>query len=172
MGGAMTSIAVDLAAATLAGLIAGPLMEVPAYAQRLLRLPVHQDVFAEAGVIIGMRGKGRRLVGYLGHAVLSVLIAVLYAVFFRAVGSHEQLLAWGALGGLVHFTIGGLVVDSGFPVLDREVLAEGEHRLGFAYANYGRRDVLTFLGGHVFFGMLIGALYPMFHPAVGAWAAL
>jgi hypothetical protein len=168
----MTSIAVDLAAAALAGLIAGPLMEVPAYTQRLLRLPVHQDVFAEAGEIIGMRDKGRRLGGYLGHAVLSMLIAVLYAVFFRAVGSHEHLLAWGALGGLVHFTIGGLVVDSAFPVLDREVLAEGEHRLGFAYANYGRRDLVTFLGGHAFFGMLIGALYPMFHPMVGSGAVL
>jgi hypothetical protein len=168
----MIPVAVDLAAATLAGLIAGPLMEVPAYAQRLLRLTVHQDVFAEAGVIIGIRGKGRRLAGYLGHAVLSVLIAVLYAVLFRAVGSQDQLLVWGALGGLVHFTIGGLVVDSAFPVLGREVLAEGERRLGFAYANYGRRDVLTFLGGHVVFGMLIGALYPMFHPVVGSGAAL
>jgi hypothetical protein len=119
-----------------------------------------------------MHGKGRRLIGYLGHAVLSVLIAVLYAVFFRAAGAHEQLLVWGSLGGLLHFTLGGVVVDSGFPVLEREALAAGKHRLGFAYANYGRRDVLTFLGGHVFFGMLIGVLYPMFHPAVGASAAL
>jgi hypothetical protein len=168
----MTWMPVDPVAAALAGLVAGPVMEIPAYAQRLLRRPLHQDVFAEAGVIIGVHTAGRRLIGYLGHAILSVLIAVLYAVFFRSVGAADLLLLWGALAGLVHFTIGGLVVDSAFPVLDRQAVASEVHRLGFAYANYGRRDLLTFLGGHLVFGMIVGSLYPVLHPAVHGSVAL
>ncbi len=168
----MTLMPVDPVAAALAGLIAGPVMETPAYVQRLLRRPLRQDVFAEAGVIIGVHKGGRRLVGYFGHAVLSVLIAVLYAVFFGGIGAADSLLAWGALGGLVHFTIGGLVVGWAFPVLDRQAVAAGLQRPGFAYVNYGRRDVLTFLGGHVVFGMVVGGLYPLFHPGLDASAAL
>ncbi len=161
---------VDVLAAVVAGLIAGPLMEAPAYLQRLLRQPLHQDVFAESGRLLRVTGRGQHLVGYLGHTTLSALISILYAVFFNAAGAVEGLVPWGMLGGFVHFIIGGLVVHSAFPVLAPEVLAPGTRTLGFAYANYGARDVLTFLGGHLAFGALVGALYPVLHPALTASA--
>jgi hypothetical protein len=168
----MSGVPVDPSAAALAGLIAGPVMEIPAYLQRALGLPLRQDVFGEGGLLLGVRGRAQRLAGYAGHAVLSVLIAVLYAAFFAAVGAEEHLLAWGLLGGLVHFVIGGLVVAAIFPVLDPPSRAAGLRRVGFAYARYGRRDVLTFLGGHLTFGLLIGVLYPVLHPMLAVQAAL
>ncbi len=159
-------------AAAGAGLIAGLLMESPAYLQRALCRPLRQDVFAESGLLLGVRGRAQRWVGYLGHAGLSVLIALLYATFFHAVGAAEHVLAWGALGGLVHFAIGGLVVAVAFPVVDPPSVRAGTRRLGFAYARYGSRDVLTFLGGHLTFGLLLGLLYPALHPALAVDAAL
>jgi hypothetical protein len=167
----LAGVPLDAAAAALAGLIAGVLMETPLYLQRALRAPVHQDVFAEGGLLLGVRGRSRRPVGFLGHAALSVVIALVYAGFFRAVGAGDHLLAWGALGGLVHFVVGGLVVGAIFPVVDRlpGLVASTP---GFAYARYGRRDVLTFLGGHLSFGMLVGLLYAVLHPAVGLPAAV
>lgn len=153
----------SLSAAALAGLVAGLAMEIPAYFQRALRLPVRQDVFAEAGLILGVRGPWQRWVGYLGHAGLSIVIAVMYAAFFHRVGGSDHLVWWGAFGGLVHFAVGGAVVAAAFPVVDADAAAAGTSRVGFAYAHYGRRDVLTFLGGHLSFGLLLGLLYTVFH---------
>ncbi len=110
--------------------------------------------------------------GYLGHATLSVLIALLYAVFFRTVGAAENLMGWGALGALVHFSVGGLVVAAVFPVIDPPSAAAGIRRVGFAYTRYGRRDVMTFLAGHLSLGLLLGVLYPALHPALTVQDAL
>jgi hypothetical protein len=93
-------IELDVPAAALAGLIAGPIMELPAYLQRGVGLPLRQDVFSEGGQILRVRGRGQRVVGYRGHAALSVLIALLYATFFWLIAAQNHLLAWGgALGG-------------------------------------------------------------------------
>lgn len=86
----MPHLPVDPAAAALAGLIAGALMEIPAYLQRALHRPLRQDVFAKSGLLLGVEGLAQRFVGYLGHATLSVLIALLYAVFFRATGAVDH----------------------------------------------------------------------------------
>ncbi len=72
----------------------------------------------------------------------------------------------------MHFAIGGLVVAVAFPVVDPPSVGAGRRRLGFAYARYGPRDVLTLLGGHLFFGLLLGLLYPALHPALVVEAAL
>lgn len=132
-----------------------------------LHRPLRQDVFAEAGTLLGLRGRGTRLVGYLGHATLAALIACAYAGFFRLVG-EDLLVGWGVVGGVVHFLVGGAVVGAMFPVVDEHV--ERLHP-GFAYRHYGRRDVLTFLVGHLTFGALLGLLYPLLHPSLDVAAA-
>ena len=167
----MSGVAVDPVAATAGALVAGALMEGPLYLQRAAGRRVYQDVFAEGGALLGVRGRAQRVVGYLGHAVLSVVIALLYARFFQAV-ARDHLLAWGAVGGLVHFAVGALVVGATFPVVAKHTPAEGSLTPGVAYARYGRRDVLTFLGGHLFFGLLFALLYSALHPELGARAAL
>lgn len=148
--------------AAVAGVIAAQVMETPAYLQKALHLPLRQDVFAEAGRLLGARGRATRVVGYLGHATLAALIGCAYAGFFQLVG-EDRLLAWGAVGGLVHFLIGGAVVGAVFPVVDGHVVRPHP---GFAYRHYGRRDVTTFLAGHLTFGTLLGLLYPALHPAL------
>lgn len=70
----------------------------------------------------------------------------------------------GASGGLLHFAIGGAV----FPVDDAVV--DAKHP-GFAYRRYGRRDVTTFLTGHLTFGSLLGVLYPVLDPTLGLHSA-
>lgn len=168
----VTDVPFDRFAAAVAGLIAGLLMESPAYLQRALRRPLRQDVFAEGGRLLGVHGPAQRWVGFLGHAGLSVVIALAYVVLFHTVAAVDHLVAWGVLGGLVHFAIGGLVVAAVFPVVDPACAVAGLRRVGFAYACYGRRDVLTFLGGHLCFGVLLGLLYPGLHPALKVSATL
>ena len=59
-------------------------------------------------------------------------------------------------------------MGAAFPVVAPD--AFGAHR-GFAYHHYGRRDVTTFLAGHVTFGSLLGVFYPLLHPALALHAA-
>jgi hypothetical protein len=126
---------------------------------------VRQDIFAEGGAILRARGRGRRFVGYLGHAVFSAVIAGLYAAFFTAIRAEDHLVRWGLLGGLVHFAIGGLVVGT-FRHLHPE-MPEHVQPPGVFYRHYGRRDVLTFLVGHLLFGAVVGVLYAFLHPSAG-----
>jgi hypothetical protein len=171
---------VDVVSAVIAGVAAAQVMEAPAYLQKALHLPLRQDVFAEGGILLRARGTRTRLVGYAGHAVFAAVIACAYAGLFHVVG-EEHLLAWGLLGGLVHFLIGGAVVATLFPVLPEPMAQpdlrgaspgwlQGPHP-GFAYRDYGTRDVLTFLDGHLVFGSLLGVVYPALHPILAAAAA-
>jgi hypothetical protein len=97
----------ELLAAAVAGVLAAQFMEVPAYPQKALGLPVRQDIFAEAGAILRAEGRWRRPVGWLLHATTAASGALLYAVFFSAVGAHDRLVVWGVVGGVVHFVIVG-----------------------------------------------------------------
>ncbi len=47
-------------AAPVAGLSAGLVMEGPTYLQRALPRPLRQDVFAEGGLLRGVRGTAQR----------------------------------------------------------------------------------------------------------------
>jgi hypothetical protein len=96
---------VDPVAAAVAGLVAAQCMEVPAYAQRALGLGLHQDIFAESGAIL-RAPRHRRIVGWMGHALLAVAIVLLYSTFFLAVG-NEHLAWWGIVAGVVHGGLGG-----------------------------------------------------------------
>ena len=167
--------------AVSAGFVVAQVMETPAYLQRALGLPLRQDVFAEGGTLLGVHGRATRVAGYLGHAVLAAAIACAYAALFHLVG-EDDLLLWGGVGGLIHFVVGGIVVGGVFPVLQQEPglrrptpISRGWHsgpHPGFAYRRYGRRDVVTFLGGHLTFGCLLGVLYPALHPGLAVGAAV
>ncbi len=147
----------DLLAAGLAGLLAAQLMEVPAYVQRSLGLPVRQDIFAEAGAMLRAPHRWRRVVGWVGHATTAVVVAMLYAALFESVGAKDSLVVWGIAGGLAHFAIGGLVVGA-FPLL-HPGMPERVAAPGVFYWRYGALDVVTFLGGHLVFGALVGLVF-------------
>ncbi|MFE6588965.1 hypothetical protein [Streptomyces sp. NPDC057781] len=160
---------IDPLAAAVTGVLAAQIMEVPAYIQRAAGAAVHQDIFAEAGAILRVPPPYRRLAGWAGHAVLAVAITFTYAMFFAAVGSNH-LVWWGLLAGAVHGTLGGIVVGA-WPDLCPRILG----RLpapGVFYRHYGSRDVLTFCGGHLLFGLVAGVCYPALHRGLPFGAAL
>ena len=166
----MSATTIDPVAAAVAAVIAAPLMEVPAYTQRALGLGVRQDIFNEGGAILRARGQARRLVGFAGHSMLAVAIVLLYATFFAAVARNDHLALWGVFAGAVHGLLGGVVVGA-WPDLHPQM----PHKVpppGVFYRHYGRRDVLTFLGGHLWFGALAGTLYAFLHADLAPAAAL
>ena len=166
----MPDLTIDPLAAATAAVVAAQIMETPAYAQRALRLGLRQDVFSEAGAILRAPVRYRRLVGWAGHATLAIAIVLLYATFFAAVARNDHLLFWGVFAGAVHAILGGVVVGAWVdlhPDMPHAVAPPGVF-----YRHYGRRDVLTFLGGHVVFGALAGALYAILHAGLSPAAAL
>jgi hypothetical protein len=105
-------VTIDPVAAAVAGVVAGQLMEAPTYLQRAAGLGVKQDIFDEAGAILRAPRRLRRLVGWVGHAVLAIGIVLLYTTFFAAVAHNDHLAWWGILAGAVHGLLGGVVVGA------------------------------------------------------------
>ncbi len=150
----------ELWPAVLAGLIAGAIMEGPVYLQKLVGLPVKQNIFRTWGTMLGLRGAPGYVAGFLFHEGLAAAIAVVYALFFQLVGADSNLWLWGLVGALVHFTLAGPVVKV-LPSTDPETGEVGKQ--GFAYKNYGALDVATSFVGHMSFGLLTGVLYGLLH---------
>ncbi len=166
----MPAPTIDPVAAAVAAVIAAQLMEAPAYLQRVLGRPVYQDIFDEGGSILRAPAGVRRLVGWCGHTMLAVAVVLLYATFFAAVARNDHLALWGLFAGAVHGLLGGVVVGA-FPDLHPR-MPDPMPAPGVFYRHYGRRDVVTFLVGHLGFGVLAGVLYPLLHtglPPTAAW---
>lgn len=159
----------ELVPAILAGLIAGTIMEGPVYMQKAVGLPLKQNIFRTWGQnLLGIPGDGGYVAGFLFHQGIAVVAAVLYALFFQAIGADGGLWLWGLVGGLVHYLIAGPVVAK-IPSLDPATGVVGAQ--GFAYRNYGALDVATSLMGHLIFGASTGIFYGLLHSAGGFGAA-
>ncbi len=165
----MPSPMIDPVAATVAAVIAAQLMEAPAYLQRALGLPVHQDIFDEGGSILRAPAPWRRLAGWVGHSVLAVAIVLLYAMFFATVADNDNLAWWGILAGTVHGLLGGVVIGAFVDVHPR--MPGLVPAPGVFYRHYGRRDVITFILGHLWFGLVAGVIYALLHAQVPSAAA-
>jgi hypothetical protein len=155
-----------LGAAVVAGLIAGAIMEGPVYMQKAMGLPVKQNIFRTWGQnLLKIPGAAGYVAGFLFHEAIALIAAVLYALFFDLVGADGNLLLWGLLGGLIHWTIAGPVVAM-IPSTDPETGVVGGQ--GLAYKNYGALDVVTSLVGHLGFGASVGIFYALLHSDAGS----
>jgi hypothetical protein len=149
-------VSFDVAAAVVAGVLAAQPMELPVYVAKALGFGVRQDVFAEAGAML-RAPRARRFAGWVAHGLTAALIALLYAAFFDLVDARTRLPLWGLAGGALHFAVAGFVVGA-FPVAHPEMPCRVPAP-GVFYRRYGVLDVVLFLGGHLLFGGLLGALY-------------
>lgn len=138
----MTDVPLDRFAAAVSGLIAGQIVEVLAPLQRRC-CRTSSARAACCTVCAGVPSCWWAISGTAG----SVVMALLYAVFFHILAAADHLMAWRAVEGLVHLAIGGLIVTTFLPVADPQSVVAGLRRVGFGYACYGRRDVLTYLSG-------------------------
>lgn len=156
----------ELGAALIAGLIAGTIMEGPVYLQKAVGLPVKQNIFRTWGQnLLKIPGAAGYVAGFLFHEGIALFAAIFYALFFDLVGADGNLLLWGLLGGLIHWTIAGPVVAI-IPSTDPETGVVGGQ--GLAYKNYGALDVVTSLVGHLGFGASVGVIYALLHSDAGS----
>lgn len=145
-------------------------MEAPTYLQRAAGLGVKQDIFDEAGAILRAPRRLRRLVGWVGHAVLAIGIVLLYATFFAAVADNDHLAWWGVVAGAVHGLLGGVVVGAWVDL--HPEMPDPKPAPGVFYRHCGRRDVVSFLVGHLWFGFVAGVTYAILNADLTLAAAL
>lgn len=158
----------DFQAAALAGFLAAQVMELPAKVQRRLGLPVRQDIFAESGAILRVPRRWRRPVGWLAHACTAVLIALVYALFFAVVSPQPPTIWLGLVAALIHNAIGGIVIGA-YPLLHPDIPDELPAP-GVSYWRWSWRDVVTFLVGHLVYGVVVTAVYRTLANGLGSTA--
>jgi hypothetical protein len=111
-----------------------------------------------------------RVFGELFHFVVSLAVAVYYAAGFQLLGATSHLWAWGALGGVIHWLVGGAYMA---------FVPQMRLRSGTAFAapgafalGLGRRDLIGFLVAHLAYGVVFGISYGILHSQGGLALAL
>lgn len=105
------------------------------------------------------------VVGYALHFVNGLLFALIYGMFFEAVGRATWLLGigFGALHAMFILTVGMAALPGLHPHMVSEYFGPTPNRLlqppGFLALNYGRRTpIVTFLS-HLLYGAILGGFY-------------
>lgn len=115
------------------------------------------------GTIVTQNRRKARAVGYLVHAGLGIVFAVLYGSAFSLIGWSSWWL--GALFGALHAVFMSSVVLNVLlpvihPLMGTPESAANEAALieppGFLMLNYGRNTFLVTLFSHVVFGAIVG----------------
>lgn len=154
--------------ALAAGVLAGLAMAVPALVAGVATgRPVQLD--ARRWATIWRTRLPPAAAGTAVHLALSAVVGVAYAVAFDALGATDGLLLWGALGGLVHWLIGGLVLT----VLATAARpADGPFAPGPYALGLGRAEAAVFFLAHLAYGAAFGTLYASLLPGGGAHVVL
>jgi hypothetical protein len=117
------------------------------------------------GTVMTENRRKAKAIGYAFHFLLGIAFALLYVVFFEAIGRSSWWI--GALLGVVHagFTLVVLVnilLPVVHPRMGTPETAADEVALieppGFLMLNYGRNSALVAVAAHVAYGAIIGLL--------------
>ena len=153
----------DVGAAVVAGLIAGAIMVVPFY-MGIAAMPnqMRMNLFLMLGTMAVLRGGPVAYqVGAMVHAVMSIVFALIHVAVYQALGLESELVAWGALGGLVHWIIVGMGL--GMMRFMHPLIRGGEMDDPGAFAmGFPAMTAMGFLMLHILFGILVGAFYEAF----------
>lgn len=156
----------DLAAAGLAGLIAGAAMLLVRVSLRAAGLDLRMDVVRMWATIFRLRGGSGWMVGLVMHLVVSVAVGLVYAFGLRYIfNASDGLAVWGVIGGVIHYVIAGVFLTIA-PDLNPE-MPQRVPAPGMFAGRLGGADVAGFLAGHLAYGLAFGIAYAVLHPAGG-----
>ncbi len=149
--------------AVFAGIIAGAIMVGMRMLLEMAGVDLQMDVVQMWGTMLNMHGSGGRVLGMILHLLGSAAIALIYASIFALIGATDHLWLWGLLGGASHWVFAGLFMAI-VPAMHPE-MPEQRPAPGLFVTNFSLPDVLTFLIGHLLYGLVVGILYAYFHKA-------
>ena len=152
-------------AAASAGLIAGAVMGLMLYLGMVISpRRMQMDLFYILGSFLAPNAGTPvvYMVGAISHAAMSLVLGLIYAVFFLPFSEGSNLVGWGVLYGLVHWIVVGLNLE-GMGYIHPLRRASELRRLSAFAASYPRETVVGFLVLHLVFGLVVGGLYTAFN---------
>ena len=152
-------------AAVASGLIAGAVMGGGLYAgMAIAPRQMRMDLFHVLGTLLVPQAGSpvAYMVGATAHAVMSLAIALVYAVFFLPFAEGSNLVGWGVLYGFVHWIIMGANLEA-MGYIHPLMRARELRRPGAFALDYPRATAASFFLLHLLFGLLVGGLYTAFN---------
>ncbi|HTK30119.1 MAG TPA: hypothetical protein VL309_11225 [Vicinamibacterales bacterium] len=117
------------------------------------------------GTAVTENRRKAKAIGYAIHFVIGVAFALLYGLFFLAIGRSSWWIG-GLLGAIHALFVGAVLVSILLPIVHPRMgtpeTSAAEIALveppGFMLLNYGRNTVLVTLASHIAYGVIIGLI--------------
>jgi hypothetical protein len=110
------------------------------------------------GTMMGLSGPMAYAVGLMMHLVASAIFGVIHASIFAGADIDSGEFLWGALFGLGHSVMTGIML-MGMPMMHPEIKAGRMEAPGPLAISLGAPTAMGFVVLHVIFGALVGVLY-------------
>ena len=152
----------DGGAAIGAGLVAGGVMSMLLY-MGIGMIPgqMKMDLFLMLGTMVVRDRSSAYVAGALMHAMMSVSFGLVHVALFTAIDLDSSLAAWGVLFGLGHWLVSSFGLGM-VPIMHPLMRSGDMQAPGVLAMNYPPMTAMGFFMLHIVFGVLVGALYPVF----------
>jgi hypothetical protein len=144
----------NIVAAILAGLVGTAAMSLLMVMAPKMGLP-KMAIWELLGSMFDRQGNNT--LGWMGHFMMGVVFALVYAALWSA-GLGAPTLLWGALFGVIHFFVVGLMMG-GMPMMHAGIKAGTVQAPGVLMLNSGVMGLMGGLAGHILYGVVVALVY-------------
>ena len=149
----------DVVAAVIAGLGGGAVMIVILYGGiAMMPEQMKMNQLRLLGTMMLPDGAMAYVGGAMIHAVMSVGFALIHVGFYSAFGLENNLVLWGLLFGVVHWTVAGMGMGM-MPMMHLGIKNGTIEAPGFFAMSYPMMTSVGFLMLHLVFGVVVAAVY-------------
>lgn len=145
--------------AVAAGLVGGAVMAA-LLQMGIMMMPdkMRMNLLLMLGSMMGLSGAMAYVAGLMMHLIASAIFGIIHASIFAGADIDSGEILWGALFGLGHAVITGIML-MGMPMMHREIKAGRMEAPGPLAISLGAPTAMGFVVLHVIFGALVGVLY-------------
>lgn len=142
-----------------AGLVGGAVMAA-LLQMGIMMMPdkMRMNLLLMLGTMMGMSGAMAYVAGLMMHLVASAIFGIIHASIFAGADIDSGEILWGALFGLGHAVITGIMLMA-MPMVHPEIKAGRMDAPGPLAMSLGAPTAMGFVVLHIIFGALVAVLY-------------
>lgn len=148
----------DAGSAIVTGWIGGGVMVTLLYMGiAIMPNKMRMNLLLLLGTMMLPRGGAAYVLGFMIHAMMSLVFGLLHAAFFTWLDIEAGWL-WGLAFGAVHWVVVGMALGM-MPMMHRGISRNEIDAPGFFALSAGGMTAMGFLMLHLVYGLLFGAIY-------------